>query len=318
MSRALVFRIAVVAILIWLAVRYGNFTAMAAHFNAQLLLGVLAAQPLMFVGIALMTQRYAVLARTPPAPFFLTFKSMLLSIGFNTLLPGRISELLKVTYLRDHAGISATSGMAALFLERLTDVVILGLLALVSISLLVLDAGAMTVALLAVALISLFALFKFERPLVALAQRLPWTALRTWIVNFLSHLTGRVRDRLFLRAFLWGVAAWGVSWASVVVVVYFAGSIPIGFLGGLTVFVATSIGGAVPALPGGFGTYEAAGVVALKEFGYGFDEALAVALALHVSQFLGSLIAAFVIAFTERIGVVSFLRQTVTFMRAKK
>lgn len=318
MNMALVLRIAVVAILIALAVKYGSYADLASHLNAKLLVGMLAAQPLLFLGIAMMTMRFAILARTPAAPFFLTFKSMLLSIGLNALLPGRLSELLKVSYLRDHAGISTTSGMAALFLERLTDVIILGLLTLASISLLVLDAPGTTIALMAVALTLLAALPKLEKPLTALARRLPWLALRRMVESFLAHLSGRVRDRLFYRAFAFGVAAWVLSWASVAAVVYLAGSIPIGLLGGLTVFVFTSLGSAVPALPGGFGTYEAAGVMALKGFGYGFDEALALALAIHTSQLLGTLAVALVIVFTERIGLTNLLRQATDFVRSPR
>lgn len=308
-------RIAVVAILVALAVKYGSYADLPSHLNAKLLVGVLAAQPVLFVAIAMMTMRYAVLARTPAAPFFTTFKAMLLSIGLNALLPGRLSELLKVTYLRDHAGISTTSGMAALFLERLSDVIIVGLLALASLSLLLLETTAATLALLAVALALLAALPALEKPLVAVAQRLPWRAFRSLVESFLSHLSERVRDRLFYRAFLFGVAAWALSWASLAIVVYVAGSIPIGLLGGLIVFVLTTLGHAVPALPGGFGTYEAGGVIALKAFGYGFDEALALALAMHLSQFLGTLAAALVIVFTERIGVATLLNQAMDFVR---
>ena len=40
----------------------------------------------------------------------------------------------------------------------------------------------------------------------------------------------------------------------------------------MIVFVFTSIGGAIPALPGGLGTYEAAAVLALQRFGLDFNE----------------------------------------------
>ncbi len=315
MNRQLAFRFVLVAILIGLALRYGNFRDLSSHLNARLLVGMLAAQPFLFLGIAMMAMRFAVLASTPALPFFPTFKSMLLAIGLNALLPGRLSELLKVTYLRDNAGLSMTSGMAALFLERMIDVIVLGLLALASISLLVLDSTAPTIALMVVAVVMLGALPVFEPQFAALARRLPWAALRSTAERFLSHLSGRVRDRLFYRAFVFGVAAWLLSWASVVIVVHLAGSIPIGLLGGLTVFVFTTFGSALPALPGGFGTYEAAAVIALKGFGYGFDEALALALAIHVSQLLGTLGVALLIVFTERIGLATLLRQAIDFVR---
>ena len=315
MNKGLAFRFVLVAILLALATRYGNYSDLVSHLTPSLLVGMLAAQPFLFLSIAMMAMRFAVLASTPAMPFFPTFKSMLLAIGLNALLPGRLSELLKVTYLRDHAGLSMTSGMAALFLERLIDVIVLGLLTLASISLLVLDATGVTIALMGVAIAVLAALPVFEKQFAGLARRLPWAAVRTLAGRFLSQLSGRVRDRLFYRAFLFGLAAWVLSWASVVIVVHLAGSIPIGLLGGLTVFVFTTFGSALPALPGGFGTYEAAAVIALKGFGYGFDEALALALAIHVSQLLGTLGVALLIVFTERIGLATLLRQAIDFVR---
>ena len=316
MNRRLAFRSVLVAILVGLALRYGNFSDLTSYLNAGLLLGMLAAQPFLFLSIAMMAMRFAVLASTPALPFLPAFKSMLLSIGLNALLPGRLSELLKVTYLRDNAGLSMTSGMAALFLERLIDVIVLGLLTLASISLLVLDSTAPTIALMVVAMVMLGALPVFEPRFAALARRLPWAPLRSAAGRFIAQLSGRVRDRLFYRAFVFGLAAWVLSWASVVIVVHLAGSIPIGLLGGLTVFVFTTFGSALPALPGGFGTYEAAAVIALKGFGYGFDEALALALAIHVSQLLGTLGVALLIVFTERIGLMTLLHQTVNFVRS--
>lgn len=50
----------------------------------------------------------------------------------------------------------------------------------------------------------------------------------------------------------------------------------------MIVFVFTSIGGAIPALPGGLGTYEAAAVLALQRFGLDFNESLALALGLRL------------------------------------
>lgn len=314
-NKGIVLRIAIVATLVALAVNYGDFSKLTPHLNARLLFSMLAAQPVLLAAIAMMAIRFAMLARTPAVPFYLSFKAMLLSIGLNALLPGRLSELLKVSYLRDHAGVSTTSGMAALFLERLTDVVILGLLALASVSLLLLETAWVTLALMLAAIALLLILPRLERPLVALAQRLPALALRSIVERFFSHLSARLRDPLFYRSFLYGVAAWLLSWASVAVVVHMAGSIPIGLLGGLTVFIATTLGQAVPALPGGFGTYEAAAVIALKGFGYDFDQALALALALHVSQFLGTLGIALVIASTEKIGLATLLRQAIQFVR---
>jgi uncharacterized membrane protein YbhN (UPF0104 family) len=310
---SIVLRIALVAILLACAFRYGSYAGVMEHVDVRLLVAICAAQPFLFLSIAMVAIRFAALASTPPAPFAPTFKSMLLSTGLNAFLPARLSELLKVTYLHDHAGVPMTSGMAALFIERVSDVIIVGLLALASAGLLLLDSGA-AVVLMVIAIAAVVTLPMIDKQLITLASRLPAHALREIAERFLSQLSQRLRDPLFYRACLFGVAAWVLSWASVAVVLHFGGSIPIGLAGGLTVFVATTLAYAVPALPAGLGIYEAAAVVALKGFGYGFDEALALALAMHVAQLAGTVLAALVILLTERTGVGTLLYRAVDFI----
>lgn len=86
------------------------------------------------------------------------------------------------------------------------------------------------------------------------------------------------------------------------------GSIPIGLFGSLVVFVATVLGAAVPALSGGLGTYEAAAVFTLKGFGYSFEEALALALTVHVCLLSLSIVLTLIIVLTERIGLSALIK----------
>ena len=60
-------------------------------------------------------------------------------------------------------------------------------------------------------------------------------------------------------------------------------------------------------LPGGLGTYEVAGVFALRSLGYPFDEAIAVAIALHGAQLVLMFVLALAVMLTERIGLSSLI-----------
>jgi len=71
----------------------------------------------------------------------------------------------------------------------------------------------------------------------------------------------------------------------------------------LLLFTATTAGLMIPLLPGGIGTFEAAGIYVLKGVGYGFTEALVLSVALHVCQMLFTFLASMVIVSSERIGV---------------
>jgi uncharacterized membrane protein YbhN (UPF0104 family) len=109
-------------------------------------------------------------------------------------------------------------------------------------------------------------------------------------------------------ALLVTAAAWLLDFVTIALFFHAAGSIPLGLSGALLVFVATTIGGAIPALPGGLGTYEAAAVFSLKSLGYSFEEALALGFALHATLFCLPLISSLVIVTTEKIGIGALVR----------
>lgn len=95
-------------------------------------------------------------------------------------------------------------------------------------------------------------------------------------------------------------------------------SIPLGLDGALVIYLASTVGGAVPALPGGFGTYEAAVVFVLRGYGYQLDEALALALMLHATQIVFVCVAAPLIALGEPTGIRSLIRGAVTELRSSR
>ena len=64
-KKRLVLRIAIVAALLALAAKYGDFSKLTPHLNARLLFSMLAAQPVLLAAIAMMAIRFALLARTP-------------------------------------------------------------------------------------------------------------------------------------------------------------------------------------------------------------------------------------------------------------
>ncbi len=57
----------------------------------------------------------AILGRTPAAPFIPTFKAVMLAIGMNAIIPGRLAELLKPTFLMNYWRLTHGSPGAAIF-----------------------------------------------------------------------------------------------------------------------------------------------------------------------------------------------------------
>lgn len=88
-----------------------------------------------------------------------------------------------------------------------------------------------------------------------------------------------------------------------------AGTISFGFFGFYLFFIATIFGNSITILPAGIGTYEIAAVLALKKFGYGLEEALALAITFHFGQILLGFIGAVAILMSERIGIDNLIRR---------
>lgn len=296
------------AIVLYLAYGTEFSSAVLSQLDRGLFIAAIAVQPLLCAGLFLLAVRHVLLLGGPRVNIFLGFKSMALSLGLNLVIPGRLSELLKATYLRNRAGVPLTRGLAAIALERTVDLLIvaaLGGLALV----IFFDRGnfAAIPAIGMILALLLFLIVRFPEMVIRFIHVLPSARLGCFLEKTYIHFSSTIKTRNFWQALLLGVLAWGFSYITIFLFLKLAGSIPVGFSGALMVFVMTTLGGAIPALPGGLGTYEAAAVVALRSLGYGFDEALALALAIHTSQLVLPFILAILIMLTERIGVSSLI-----------
>lgn len=293
-----------------------DFVKLIGRLDLRLLWAGLLIQPLMLLGFVLGAVRLAILASTPAAPILLALKATILSCGFNSLLPGRVAEILKATYLRNHAGVPFSAGIAGVLVERMMDLLMVMVIGIFAIGFAVIGTGITAYVAVALTLsVILVLLSSRQSMLLALIGRLPWAFVRNSATPLLTQafvrLTGAVTfQALFLSALIWIVAIGNVA-----LFLALAGTIPIGVKGALFVFVACTLGAAIPALPAGLGTYEAAAVLSLSALGYGFDEALAIGLALHASQIVLSLLGALSIAAIERIGVTEAIRETVAFVR---
>jgi uncharacterized membrane protein YbhN (UPF0104 family) len=279
------------------------------YFTRELWFAILWVQPLIALGTVVCGARLSLLVNTPPAPLLVCVKAVILSYGLNVLLPWRSSELVKATYLRNQIVTPLSVGMAAVFLERLSDLIIVGFLAVLSITLLLASVNYVFVLLMIAALFVLVLIPRIEAYVIQWLHVIPWKLPRSFAERFLRHASNRIRDPQIGRALAYGVAIWVISFLSVTVFFHVAGGTAIGLTGALVVFVASTVGGVIPALPGGFGTYEAAVAFTLSSYGYSLEKGLALGLALHASQLLLTFGGALFITVTERTGVSSLAAQ---------
>jgi hypothetical protein len=318
-SRSLAVRMAFFVILVIVVLWNIDVPSVARFLTARLWYSMILIQPLVLTAYVFLALRFSLLVKTPPAPFVPTLKAIFLAFGMNMVIPGRISELLKATYLKDHAGIPMSAGLAAILLERMADVMMLALLALLSISFFLVDISpGIAIALIIVPIVAVVLLMRSERYFLKLISLLPWEPVRGFLERFLSHTVEHLKQGTFYKALLLSGAVWLTDFVFVALFIKAAGSIPVSLLGVLMVIVAIAIGAAIPALPGGLGTYEAAAVFALKGVGYSFEEALALGIALHISVVFLAIVAALIILMTEHIGIATVFRQIIDAAKSEK
>ena len=299
------FALGLIAFALWIVVP----ASVNYKYIEKLFFASLAIQPLVIIGLILQSIRFGLLAGLSHTQIRRPFSAVLLCQGLNLVLPGRVAEVFKATYLRCYAGVPLSSGMAAVFLERGVDILIVVLLGIVGI--LMLSKGSNWFAFFGAGILMLFLISIpfIENRLLLLTKLLPWVRLRGFFENFLQHVADKVRGGTFYYALALGVMAWLTSLANIYLFVNIAGTKPVDFGGIVLLFVATTIGGGVPALPGGFGGYETAAVLALKPYGYSFEEALPLVIAMHLSQLLLPLLGAGLVLYKERIGISVLIKQ---------
>lgn len=279
-----------------------------ASLNGEVFLAGLVVQPIILCCFIFLAVRHVLLIGTPRIGLGVAFRAIVLSQGLNLVLPARVSELLKATYLRDHAKVPLSSGVSAVVLERSVDLLIVAALGVLGVIQYFDRGNFVTIPLVGVVLaVAILALVRSPGLVLRLVHAVPSERLVGFLERTYRHFSAVAGTKAFWYGLLLGCAAWGLSYINILVFLELGGGIPVGFSGALLVFVLTTLGGAIPALPGGLGTYEAAAVVALSSLGYSFDEALVLAFAMHAAQLILPFLMAILIMLTERIGISSLL-----------
>lgn len=280
------------------------------YFSRDLLLAILACQPVVLLSLLFITLRYRILLGEHKASRSNICKASVLSLGLGVIMPVRGAEFFKPIYLKRHENVPISAGLSSLILERMMDLIIIGFMTILSVSLIFagekhyIFIGLMLVSISILALLPLL-----EKMMLRVAENLPWQAAQRFSRKFINHTVTNIRLDTLYKALILGVGAWGCSYLSFCVFMYVSGVENIGVIAAFAVFVASTIGGSLPALPAGLGTYEAAAVIVLMNFGRSMEESIAIAVSLHASQLAMLVVISFVILLKEELGVSSLVRE---------
>ncbi len=272
---------------------WGEFAAEVASFPASLFILALA---VFMVAIVLRAWRWYILIVHEKIGFVRLFLIQNAGIGLNNLSPLRIvGAPLQLALVTRRGGVSAATGLATLAMEHMLDV--LATAALLGLSVLLMPElqqfSLQLVGAVFFAAASLIVFLVIARGMDAIpgTKRIPFLNRAVPAARTLASSPGRLILSFSATLGHWsllGLSGWiiargiGIDVDVAVVVVLFMGSI---------FFVA-----AVPSLPGGAVTFEAAVVYTLGLFDIPRGQALAFALIMHVIMFVPStLIAALVL-----------------------
>lgn len=312
-------KIGILLTLVILGVSSIDLNLIEQHINLNILLAIIIVQPVVILSIMAAGKRLSILSGTigyTSVKFSTGFKATIISYGAGLLLPVRISEFLKPVYIRNQSKISLSAALTAIFLERVSDMAILGLFACYgAIYFLDIDLSK-TLFLTGFLMASIYFSLRAEQSLIHLAKLIPSLIWRNFVIKIIQICTEKLRQKSTYIAFLYGLVAWALSFINVIIFLKFLGIDSIGMRGYIAIFLGSTIGGAVPALPGGFGTYEASVAYILKGYGFGLDESLVIALSLHISQLVFSVLGTLFLATFEKLGISSLMRE-VTSLKKK-
>ena len=134
-KKTTLFKLALVALAAWfVSIQVPlDIAAMMQAVSPSLLTAALAIQPFLFAATLLNAFRHALLIRYPRARLRPCLSAVLLSAGLNLLIPGRVTEIVKATYLQRQLSIPLSNGTAAIVIERLLDLCVVSAIGFVGI-----------------------------------------------------------------------------------------------------------------------------------------------------------------------------------------
>jgi len=238
-------------------------------------------------------------------PYLRTLDYLLVGYLANNILPARLGELVRSHYLGDREGVSRTTTLGTVVVERVVDTTIL--VAIASLAILVLQVRGVVASAVLVG-VALAGLLVVGLAVALVAHRLPGAqrvivATRRW--RQVHDVARRLRGGLAVagrpRTLGAAVGLSLVAWGSSIVAIAAAGQ-ALGVelsTAEATLFASgIALATAIPSGPGYLGTFELAGVTIGRVLGIPTDTAFALALVVHVS----------ILAVTSFGGVVGFIR----------
>ena len=297
--------------LIFIAIFYIDWGLLKGSFSSLHIEALLISQPVQVLLIFIVSCRLSILIQNNCNKIIIFFQAYILSIGLNTILPGRISEIVKVTYLKEWLNIPFTNSSVGVIVERLIDLLILISLILLGFGSLWLEFNQilMFATFFSFIILSLIFVSIYPDLICRFIDKFSFNKFKENLKNFVLRFQVTIKSNGFIIAFLLSIFSWVGSYLMVYLILKIIYGSGISMNDTLIIFSALSLGRAIPGLPGGIGIYEAAIVISMEYLGFNFSESLATAITIHASQIIFVTLGSLFIFGKKGIGLSFFIKK---------
>ncbi len=230
------------------------------------------------------------------------FGGVIVGYMANNILPLRAGELMRTYYLNARTGISASSALSTIFIERIYDVLSLALFLVIGVVFGIQGLASNTAKIIlavlgAITLISAIILLYLSR-LNGLEQRFNYFSPKIlhMIEKFFKPLSQLKQANTLIILLMLNIGAWISNYLSMLALIHWLPSVY--FKAALLLLLFINIGILIPSSPGAIGVMQVAFWAALAPFDVVKENALALSFAYQVGLYL----------FTLAIGLPYFLK----------
>jgi len=304
-------KLSLVVLIVCFCVGYIDFDAFIKGITVDLMIAMFVSQFMVMIAVFFMSIRLSIYSGGLNSNYYCCYKAIFLSMGFNIIVPGRLSEFVKPFYLKSKAGIKFENGLCSVFLERISDLLTLSSLAVFVLSSTFFEISSKIFIIVPFFIfLLLFSLPRLSSFLEKIIEKIRINTIGNLLNNILFHLTDSVKDQRLVRGFSFGLLGWLFSMLSLVSFFMIADGGSISVSQCLVIFVVSTFAYAVPALPAGVGTYEASIVFVLNRFGYDLEKSVLLAISLHVAQIFLIGIATTIILVREDLNIFNIVKRS--------
>lgn len=256
------------------------------------------------LGIFVQGMRHAFLIGDSRLTPWIAFKAMLIAAALNYLVPGQLAEVTKASYVAARSDIPMDAGVSATLLGRLLDLIAVSIVATVAGIALGGGTDVGVLSGLAVLLVCVVAALPFLLGAAAgVITKFGWNLPASFVGHLALAVRGQSSPQRFATALIFSIVSWTLFGLGVGLFLFIGGSADLNWSQTALLVAALAFGASIPIFPGAIGTYEAAAVIALMQFGVPAEVATLAAIGIRICNVVCVLPVGLFLAHKEGVGL---------------